>query len=299
MSGAQGRIERLRGSLARLAGAPPQSLLIEGGKEAERLDTALFWAMLANCPEALAARERGDVAAPCGECVVCRQIKANEFIDLRIYDGRIPNKQDEEKPGPIRALRIENMRDLKIAAATAPHGEGKRVAIFQGMSQTREEALNSLLKTLEEPSPHTLYVLLAPQRGQLLPTLVSRSFCFTLPWPDRLAKDAEMAEWEDALADFLARGIGFLDRVGAKGALDATLAGRLLMGCQRSLARVLAGGGNGALDKALAPLGRDARKAALLNRWLAEAQDMLSATVAPGRVLEAFASRLFILLRER
>lgn len=293
------RRERLEAALSRLALAPPQTLLLEGGTEKERLAMAMFWAMTANCPEAVAKRASGQAAAPCRECSTCRQIEANENLDLLIFDGRIPNRQDEESPGPIRALRMENMRELKSLSATAPHGQGKRVAIFQGMSQTREEALNSLLKTLEDPAPHTMFVLLAPQRQQLLPTLVSRSFCLTLPWRGSLETDADLADWESALAGFLEAGSGLMERVGAKGAVDASLGARILMLCQRALVRALCANDRGSLARALEPVARSAGKMALVSRWLAEAQEMLAAQVAPARVLEAFWSRLFVLLHQK
>lgn len=290
-------LERLRASLALLALRPPPVLLLEGGGEAERMDLALYWAMSANCPQALARAQAGEPARPCMECPVCKQILALEHLDLRLYDGRISNRDDEEKPGPVRALRIENVRELIAAVSTRPHGAGKRVAIIMGMTQTREEALNSLLKTLEEPGDNTLFVLLTPQRQQILPTLVSRSFCMTLPWAGSAGGKSSAAQWEDDLARFLASGEGFLDALGAKGSIDAGQAAQLAVGLQRSLARVLGGRGAGALDKSLASLGP--KGAAILSAWLTEAQDMLALNVSPARVLEALACRLYILLRSQ
>lgn len=301
MSACRAPEERIRDALKHLAMRSPQVLLMEGGSEAGRLQMALYWAQLTKCPQALAARGEGRIGGPCGECLVCRQIAANEFVDLHIYDGRISNKQDEENPGPIRALSMENMHLLKSVNATAPHGEGRRVAIFQGMSQTREEALNSLLKTLEEPAAHTLFVLLAPQRQQILPTLVSRSFCLTLPWSGCRDKNAALGAWERELGAFLSRGVGFLEKIGVKGAVDATLAAQLIMACQRALGRILSGSSwpDGSLDKALAPLGRNVEAALLFGQWAAEAQTMLTGTVAPARVLEGLFTRTFVLLRRK
>lgn len=286
------RLAALEANLAQLALAAPQCLLLEGGTEQGRLNLATYWAMTANCPQALASQATGEAARPCGECQTCRQITANEHADLLIYDGRIANKTDEEKPGPIRALRMENMRELKSLAGTAPHGPGKRIAIFQGLTLAREEAMNSLLKTLEEPSAHTRFVLLTPQRAQLLPTLVSRSFCMTLPWT---GSDGQAGKWDGELADFLTGDAGFLDRVAGRTALDAQEAGEILLACQRSLVRCLGGKKTTALDKILAPLAAEPRKSALAGDWLTEAQEMLACAVNPGRVIEAFCSRLYIL----
>ena len=156
---------------------------------------------------------------------------------------------------------------------------------------------DALLKALEEPSNTTVFVLLAPQREQLLPTLVSRSFCLTLPWPDCHADDPDMQPWEDALAQFLVQGQGFLDKVAGKGAIDASGATRLLLCCQKAMSRILSGRHNPArpLDAALVLLHGKGRAAAC--QWFAEAQEALNYGVTPARVLETLAARLFALRR--
>lgn len=284
---ADASFDRLKGILDRLGDAPPQVLLLEGGREEQRLDLARYWAARCNCPNA------GNGRGPCLNCPVCMQIASGEYLDFCAYDGRISNREDEENPGLVRAFNMQRVRELKSRLRDAPHGPGRRVVLLMGLSLTRDEAANALLKTLEEPSPATVFVLLAPQREQLLPTLVSRSFCLTLPWPDSRAQDADLAPWEEALAVFLREGRGFLDRVSAKGAMDAALAGRVLLCCQKALARVLAEETDRPLDDALAAL--DARGRAVCCRWLAEAQEALQYGVTPARVLEALAARLFVL----
>lgn len=290
------RLARSRQILATLASSPPQTLLLEGGDGEERLQMAVFWALCANCPEALARAAAGAPADPCLVCPVCRQFAAFENLDLLIFDGRISNRQDEDNPGPVRALRMENIRELKSILASAPHGDGKRTAVFQGMGQAREEAMNSLLKTLEEPTPHSLFVLLAPQRLQVLPTLVSRSFCLTLPWP--LAGNGEPERPLEAdLAAFLASGKGFLEKIAAKGALDAQTALELTNACQRALARILSGRGNASsLDASFGRAATNPALAASLIAWLAEAEAMLLEGVNPPRVFEALGSRIFLSL---
>ena len=283
--------DRLKHVLDSLGAKPPQVLLLEGGSEAQRLDAARYWAARINCP----ACEAG--GSPCLACPVCMQIAAGEHLDLAAYDGRISNRDDEENPGPVRAFNMERVRELKARLRDAPHGGGRRVVLLMGLGLTRDEAANALLKALEEPSQTTVFVLLAPQREQLLPTLVSRSFCLTLPWPDSQSDDADMRPWEDALAQFLLQGQGFLDKVAAKGALDVGGATRLLLCCQKSMNRILSGRIENArpLDAALAGLHGLGRASAC--RWFAEAQEALGFGVAPARVLEALAARLFALRR--
>ena len=288
---AHAAFDRLKTVLDNLGAAPPQVLLLEGGSEAQRMDTARYWAMRINCPTA------GASGTPCLACPSCQQIAAGEHLDLAAYDGRISNREDEENPGPVRAFNMERVRELKVRLRDAPHGQGRRVVLLMGLSLTRDEASNALLKALEEPSNTTVFVLLAPQREQLLPTLVSRSFCLTLPWPDCHADDPDMQPWEDALAQFLVQGQGFLDKVAGKGAIDAAGATRLLLCCQKAMSRILSDTHNPArpLDAALVLLHGKGRAAAC--QWFAEAQEALNYGVTPARVLEALAARLYALRR--
>ena len=288
---AHAAFDRLKAVLDNLGAAPPQVLLLEGGSEAQRMDTARYWAMRINCPTA------GTTGTPCLSCPSCQQIAAGEHLDLAAYDGRISNREDEENPGPVRAFNMERVRELKVRLRDAPHGQGRRVVLLMGLSLTRDEASNALLKALEEPSNTTVFVLLAPQREQLLPTLVSRSFCLTLPWPDCHADDPEMQPWEDALAQFLVQGQGFFDKVAGKGAIDASGATRLLLCCQKAMSRILSGRHDPArpLDTALVLLHGKGRAAAC--QWFAEAQEALNYGVTPARVLETLAARLFALRR--
>lgn len=282
-------------ALLGMAQNPPQSLLIEGGDEEARLELALFWAMIFNCQNKRASGN--GLSEPCLDCQTCRQIMSGDYLDVLRYDGRISNKQDEEKPGPVRALRMENMRELKSVLGSASARAKKRVVIFSGMGALREEALNSLLKTLEEPDRNTLFVLLAPQRYQILPTLVSRSVCLTLPWHGLNNPDSDIRALEDGLASFLRSGSGFLNAIAAKGAVDADLAGRLIVACQQALINVCAGVTKSDMERSLRTAGKDAIKIFTISHWLAEAQAMLEASVNPVRVLEALSSRLAMLVQ--
>lgn len=278
--------DRLRDRLQRLGEQPPQVLLLEGGTEAQRLALARWWACRLKCPEQ---------PAPCGRCPVCRQVACGEHLDMLSYDGRISNREDEENPGVVRAFNMERIRELKSRLRDAPHGPGCRVVTLAGLTLNRDEAANALLKSLEEPSPSTRFILLAAQREQLLPTLVSRSFCLTLPWPDSTGRSPDLQPWEDALGEFLCTGRGLFERSSARNALDAGLAAAILLACQKALGRVLAGRGevDSPLDMALSALSAPAR--ALCGQWLAEAQEALTFAVTPARVLEALAARLFVL----
>ena len=241
----------LRARLDHLGDAPPQVILLDGGSEEQRLAAARYWACRCNCPS---AREEG---SPCLSCSVCQQIASQENMDVLALDGRISNTKDRDEPGPIRALNMENVRELKRIIQDPPHGEGLRVVMLLGMDNHRSEAANALLKALEEPSPTTVFVLLTAQREQLLPTLVSRSYCLLLPWPDPEAESLTedgMALAAD-VADFLATGRTLFLRTQKKGfsAAEATAVLSLL---EKAILRILAGRPrSGGIDSELSRLG--------------------------------------------
>ena len=280
--------DRIREVLHRLAANPPQVLLLEGGTEPQRLAAARYWAACVNC------QQPGGEGGPCLVCPTCMQIDAGEHLDVLAYDGRISNADDEAHPGPIRALNMDNIRELKQKLRDAPHGQGRRVVLLMGVEQNRSNAANALLKALEEPSPSSCFVLLAAQREQLLSTLVSRSLCLTLPWPDSLSRDPALQPWEEALALFITSGRGLFERTGARNALDARLAGQILLACQKSMSRVMSGNDDALcpLDTALALLPREKRVQCCF--WFNEAQEALGFNVTPARVLEALAARLHV-----
>ncbi|MDR1776263.1 MAG: DNA polymerase III subunit delta' [Desulfovibrio sp.] len=285
--------------MRRLGRNPPQVLLLEGGREAERLAAARYWGAICNCQHVDAD------GAPCLSCAVCRQIMADEYLDVHIYDGRISNKDDQDKPGPIRAFNIDNARLIKRRLHDAVHGEGRRVVVIMGLDENRAEAANAMLKLLEEPLPDTVFVLLAPQREQLLPTLVSRSFCLTLPWPDIHADDDDIKPWAEKLGGFLRDGAGFLDEVAARGAVDAPSAEKLLLACQKACGKAFPQAASAfsevadkdkTLDSFFSALSLHSLACAV--RWTFEAQQALRQNVTPARVLEALATKLFVLGRQ-
>ncbi|MDR1857148.1 MAG: DNA polymerase III subunit delta' [Desulfovibrio sp.] len=298
-------LEAVRRLLGRLGEAPPQVLLLEGGNEEERLYAALYWACRVNCQ---AAGPR-----PCLACQTCRQIKDGTSLDLLRYDGRLKNKDDnaEEEPGQARPFSIENARALKSLLLEAPRGPGYRVVVLEGIVQQREDAANALLKALEDPSPFTLFILLAPQREQLLPTLASRSFCVTLPWPDSRSAPAvparqakRMAAWDDTLAGFLETGKGLTAAMSAKNAVDVETAQRLILRCQKACVHALSEGAGLAAEAAKQGLeGRfsllDTKDKLLACRWFVQAQEAIRYNVSPARVLRTLLTQVFLLMKGR
>ena len=270
---------------------PPQVLLFDGGTDAQRMDMARYWACCTLC-------ESGHDGTPCFSCPICTRVAQDEHLDIMAYDGHVGQKEDEDNPGFFRAFTAENARAVKARLLDSPKGR-YRIVFFTGIAESRPEAPNALLKILEEPSSTALFVLLVSQREQILPTLVSRSLCLTLPWPDPLGdNDADMAgemrELTDRLASFMSNQGGFLSAIGAKAFLNQPKARAFIVACQKSLLRVLAGRASTSLDRLLA--GLSPRSLDLVGFWIREADAMLMSArtpVSPLRVLSAFAMKLY------
>lgn len=100
------------------------------------------------------------------ECSICSRIRRYQFPDVR-WVGMQEN---------ARSIKIEEIRDLMSWVALKPFEGAYKVFILKGAERLTPEASNALLKTLEEPPAHTLFILLVENKNRLLPTIQSRSF---------------------------------------------------------------------------------------------------------------------------
>ena len=194
------------------------------------------------------------------------------------------------------SIKIETVRELRTILGEAPRGDGKRVVILAEAQSLGVEAANALLKSLEEPRPGVCFLLLAPQRERLLPTLVSRGWVVTLAWPKAgTPSTPELLQWEEALAEFMASGRGWLDKTSGKGAVDAALARRIVLSVQKAQAALHAGRDGGPLGQRLAILPEAGHLH--VNDLLAQCQESLDYMVSPPLVLNWLATKLHIVYR--
>ncbi len=273
---APGRQGRVSGYLARLAGEPPQSLMLEGGTADERETLALHWAGLLNCTT-------GE-GRPCGACESCRQIAAGVHRDVIHLSGA------------AEAIKIDMVRELRSLMGEPPRGGGKRVIILSEAQGLLTEAANSLLKSMEEPRPGNVFVLTAPQRERLLPTLVSRSFVLTLAWPELKDGEEPGAEPEAlaaAMREFWRTGRGWLARTMERGGVDKPLAERTLVALERELAATYVR----SAERPATGVVPDADLLRRLGLALTEAKGALDYRVSPALVLDWLAATVYGWLR--
>jgi DNA polymerase-3 subunit delta' len=113
----------------------------------------------------LHCRGRRDDFAPCGACAECALSFAGSHPDLRFVE-----REDDRK-----TIAVEQVRDLSMALALTSLRNGYRVAVITPAHVMTPSAQNALLKTLEEPAPGTLLILVTSRPSALAATLRSRS----------------------------------------------------------------------------------------------------------------------------
>lgn len=101
---------------------------------------------------------------PCGSCAGCVQVEGGTHPDL-LTAGRPEDKQE---------LPIKVIRDLCDEFGLKPARGGRKVAIVDDVDSMNEEAANAFLKTLEEPPPGAVLILLGTSAERQLETVVSR-----------------------------------------------------------------------------------------------------------------------------
>ncbi len=109
---------------------------------------------------------------PCGECVQCQRIAAGLHADVRLVD--IEFSRTVEGRNTVTTITIDAIRELERTVNLNPFEGSRLVIIIDGAGAMSPEAANALLKTLEEPPPGVLFLLLTDDEDALLPTIRSR-----------------------------------------------------------------------------------------------------------------------------
>jgi DNA polymerase-3 subunit delta' len=170
-------------------GRLPHALLIHEGPGAGGEWLAAWAAQLVLCQE--------PARAPCGVCSGCRRARALQHPDLLWLSPQEDSRQ----------IRIEQVRELAAELALTSHAGGYKVGVITPADALNRFAANALLKTLEEPSPRTLLVLVATQPSRLPPTLLSRCQRLSVRAPQRAEslawlsgeRGGSQADWAGAL----------------------------------------------------------------------------------------------------
>ncbi len=111
--------------------------------------------------------ERGSGAEPCGECAVCQAVDAGRFVDLLEIDA-------------ASNTGVDDVREVIENAQYAPTRGRYKVYLIDEVHMLSRNAFNALLKTLEEPPPHAMFLLATTDPQKLPVTVLSRCLKFNL-----------------------------------------------------------------------------------------------------------------------
>jgi len=134
--------------------------LFVGPRGTGKTSTARILAKAVNCIH-------GPTVTPCGVCDSCREISQGISLDVLEIDGASNNSVDQ-----VRELR-DNVRFAPV--------RGKyKIYIIDEVHMLTSQAFNALLKTLEEPPAHVIFVFATTEPNKVLPTILSRCQRFDL-----------------------------------------------------------------------------------------------------------------------
>ncbi len=171
--------QALQGLRSRL----PHAILLKGAQGIGKLDLALNFASSLLCEN-----PKLDGAA-CGICGSCHWFEQDSHPDFRlIQPDALAAEEGDDKPGgkkPSREISVDQIRELSTFANLSAHCGGYRIVLIHPTEAMNNNAANSLLKTLEEPTDKLLFLLVTHKPQQLLPTILSRCLGFTVHTPTR------------------------------------------------------------------------------------------------------------------
>src|ERR671911_555678 len=206
-------------------GRVAHAYLFSGPRGTGKTSTAKVLAMSLNCAE-------GPTPEPDGTCDSCRAIINNSSMDVLEMDA-------------ASNRGIEEIRDLRDKVNLAPAQGRMKVYIIDEVHMLTTEAFNALLKMLEEPPEHVVFVLATTEKHKVLPTIISRcqSFDFRRPSVETLVgkleeiSEAEGIEVEPEALTVIAReGRGsFRDAEGLLDQLSSFSEGRITAPMVREL----------------------------------------------------------------
>jgi len=136
------------------SGRVAHAYLFTGPRGVGKTTVARVLAKSLNCAE-------GPTLKPCGVCPACREIAQGTSMDVIEIDGASNRGIDE-------------IRNLRESVRYAPVGGKRKVYIIDEVHMLTQEAFNALLKTLEEPPSHVVFVFATTQPLKVPQTIVSR-----------------------------------------------------------------------------------------------------------------------------
>lgn len=161
----------------------PHALLLHGRRGIGKLHFGLALAQTMLC-------EQPTHEGSCGTCASCVWFQSGTHPDFRRLEPAADSRSDDDAPRTKASTQIviEQVRALSDFLFVSTHRGGWRPVLVHPADALNPSAANALLKCLEEPPAHTLFILISHRLHQLLPTIKSR--CQLLPLPVPRAEEA-------------------------------------------------------------------------------------------------------------
>ncbi|HMA36989.1 MAG TPA: DNA polymerase III subunit delta' [Chloroflexia bacterium] len=174
--GHQAAVTLLRRALA--GGHPAHAYLLVGPPQIGKATLARLFAQALHCqgdPATLAAAAApAPRDIPCGRCRACLRIARGTYPDVDWYSLARQAAEPEQQGRVNKELTIGTIRALTGSLSLRPYEGSWRVAVVEDADTLSLPAANALLKTLEEPPPYAVLLLLAADPGGLPATILSR-----------------------------------------------------------------------------------------------------------------------------
>lgn len=144
---------------------------------------------------------------PCGECSACRRVRDGTFPDVTTVSLESQLAASEKRDSRNTVISIETIREMRSSISLRPMEAEWRVAILEDVDRVSRDAYDALLKTLEEPPPFVVLLLIATEFAALPETIRSRCRQIALePLPRPLVAEALRERGVDSeQAELLAR----------------------------------------------------------------------------------------------
>ena len=141
----------------------PHAVLLDSGSDLHLDDLARYLSTLLLCD---APRE----LAICGACEACRTMSAGTYADFSL----VTLEPDPKTKKISKNIKIEQIRNLIHELSLTPKFDRLKIAVIFPADTMNKASANALLKTLEEPAPGVLLILLTANPGRIPITLRSR-----------------------------------------------------------------------------------------------------------------------------